>query len=84
MNKEQVIEKLQSITGLTAEKCTELNSILEDHFLIGKNNKEKIIADITAKLDVASDKAEELYESAMSVIGGGIKDKLKHPFGEQK
>lgn len=84
MNKEQIIKKLTDITGLAGEKCTTLNSIIEDHFLIGRHNKEKMVADIEARLDVAKAEAEKLYESAMRVIGEGLKDKLKHPFGEQK
>lgn len=80
MNKENFIKELEKITGLDNGKCTIINSILEDHFLLGKNNKEKIVTDIKIKLNVASEEAEKIYESAMSIIGTGIKDKLKHPF----
>lgn len=83
MNKEKFIEKLEEVTGLDNGKCTIINSILEDHFLIGKNNKEKIVTDIKTKLNVADEEAEKIYESAMSIIGSGIKDKLKHPFRNQ-
>lgn len=80
MNKEKVIKELEKVTGLDNGKCTIINSILEGHFLLGKNNKEKIVSDIQNKLNVTSEEAEKIYESAMSVIGSGIKDKLKHPF----
>lgn len=81
MNKEKVIEELEKVTGLDNDKCTIINSILEDHFIIGKSNKEKIVSDIIEKLSVTREKAETIYESAMSIIGNGIKNKLKHPFG---
>lgn len=80
MNKERVIKELESATGLSSDKCAIINSILEDHFIIGKNNKEKIINDIMSKLEVSNEEAENVYETAMSIIGNGIKEKLKHPF----
>lgn len=83
MNKEQVIEKLTSATGLSDDQCVIVNNILENHFLIGKNNQEKIITDIEAELGTTKEEAEKIYESAMGVIGGGIKDRLKRPFGAQ-
>lgn len=80
MNKEKFIRELENVTGLDNNKCTIINSILEDHFIIGKNNKEKIINDIMNQLQITNEKAQNLYESVMSIIGTGIKDKLKHPF----
>lgn len=83
MNKKEVIKKLGEVTNLSEEKCIIINDILEKHFIIGKNNKEKIISDISEKLETTREESENIYESAMSIIGSGIKDKLKHPFGEQ-
>lgn len=83
MNKKEVIKKLGEVTNLSEEKCVIINDILEEHFIIGKNNKEKIISDISEKLETTREESENIYELAMSIIGSGIKDKLKHPFGEQ-
>lgn len=83
MNKKEVIKKLGEVTNLSEEKCVIINDILEEHFIIGKNNKEKIMSDISEKLKTTREESENIYESAMSIIGSGIKDKLKHPFGEQ-
>lgn len=83
MNKEKFIKELEKVTCLDNNKCTIINNILEDHFLLGKNNKEKIISDIMTELQMTIEKAEEIYESAMSIVGNGIKDKLKHPFKSQ-
>ena len=80
MNKKEVIKKLGEVTNLSEEKCIIINDILEEHFIIGKNNKEKIISDISEKLETTREKSENIYELAMSIIGSGIKDKLKHPF----
>lgn len=80
MNKKEVIKKLGEVTNLSEEKCIIINDILEEHFIIGKNNKEKIISDISEKLKTTREESENIYESAMSIIGSGIKDKLKHPF----
>lgn len=83
MNKEKFIKKLEKVTGLDNNKCVIINSILEDHFLLGKNNKEKIVSDIIEKLNVTNSEAENIYESIMSIIGSEIKEKLKHPFKSQ-
>ena len=80
MNKKEVIKKLGEVTNLSVEKCIIINDILEEHFIIGKNNKEKIISDISEKLETTREESENIYELAMSIIGSGIKDKLKHPF----
>lgn len=80
MNKKEVIKKLGEVTNLSEEKCIIINDILEEHFIIGKNNKKKIISDISEKLETTREESENIYELAMSIIGSGIKDKLKHPF----
>lgn len=83
MNKEKFIKELEKVTGLDNGKCTIINSILENHFIIGKNNKEKMVSDVMEQLEITREEAEKIYESAMSILGGGIKDKLRHPFGKQ-
>lgn len=83
MNKEKFIKELEKNTKLDNDECIIINSILEDHFLIGKNNKEKIVTDIKNKLNIQTEEAENIYESAMNIIGTGIKNKLRHPFKNQ-
>lgn len=81
MNKKKFIKELENVTGLDNEKCIIINNILESNFIVGKKNKERVVSDIAEELDLITPEAEKIYESAMSVIGTGIKDKLKHPFG---
>lgn len=83
MNKEAVVKELEKVTGLSNEKCIIINNILENHFIIGKKNKEKIIKDIIEQLQITHEDSEKIYESAMSIIEIGLKDKLKHPFKDQ-
>ena len=80
MNKEKFIKELSKATNLSEEKCTLINSILEDYFIIGKKNKEKIINDLISKLDISEQKANEIYECAVSIITTGIKERITHPF----
>lgn len=80
MNKEKFINELEKVTGLSNIKCSTINDILENHFIIGKNNKEKIINDMMNQLSMTHEDAEKVYELSMSIIGTGIKNKLKHPF----
>ena len=83
MNKEKFIKELERVTRLDYDKCTMVNSILEDYFLIGKNNKEKIVYDLINKLNVTNEEAENIYDSAISIIGSEMKEKFKHPFKNQ-
>lgn len=80
MNKENFIKKLSEKTGLSEEKCTVINSVIEDTFLIGKKSKEKMIEGFKEKLNLKEEETEKIYEEAMSLITTSMKDKLKHPF----
>lgn len=84
MNKEEFIKELAKLTNLSEEKCTSINSILEDTFLIGKNNKEKLLSKFEEKLGMTKEEAENIYEKAMSILTNSLKDKLKHPFGSKE
>lgn len=80
MNKSEFIKELSKQTEYDEERCTLINSIIEDTFIIGKKNKEKMIEKFKVQLDIDENKANNLYKTAMSIIGVEIKDKLKHPF----
>ena len=83
MNKNEFIKELSKQSGYDEEKCTLINDIIENHFILGKNNKEKIIQDLQTKANLNEDDAENVYDIAMKIIVGGIKNKLKHPFKSQ-
>lgn len=83
MNKTEFIDKLKSKMNLTENESIIVNDILENHFLIGKNNKEKIIDDLINRLNINELKANEIYNTSMSIISNELKYKLKHPFKSQ-
>lgn len=80
MNKTDFIKELSNRTGYNEDRCLQINNIIEDTFLIGKKNKEKMINDFKNKLNIAEDEANKIYEIAMNIISSEIKNKLKHPF----
>lgn len=80
MNKKEVIGRLKEELNYSEEQCVIINNIVEDTFLIGKKNKEKMIERFVNELNVNKEEANRIYEVFMSIIGNGIKDKLKHPF----
>ena len=80
MNKTYFIKTLSEKTKLSEKDCLVINSIIEDHFIIGKKNKEKIIEDLVNKLNLDEKKADEVYTTAMDIISSSIKNKIKHPF----
>ena len=82
MNKTGFIEKLEKETGYSHGDCIKINSVLEDTFIIGKTNKEKIITKFTEVLEIDEKTAEDLYNKVMGIIGDQIKNKIKHPFAK--
>lgn len=80
MNKTEFIKELSNKTGYNKDMCLQINNIIEDTFLIGKKNKEKMINDFKNKLNINEEEANKIYETAMNIISSEIKNKLKHPF----
>ena len=79
MNKSKFIKRLQEETNYNEEKCISINNVLENHFIIGRKNKQKIIDDLIVK-SFTEDEAENIYDISMSIILLEIKNKIKHPF----
>ena len=76
MNKEEYIKVLMKKTNRSEDECIVLNEIIENHFIVGKNNKEKIISDIIEKLQLEYKEADQLYNICMENILKGIGMKL--------
>ena len=80
MNKKEFINKLIEVTKLDEEKCIKINEILENHMIIGQKGKEQIIEELKNKISLDDEKANNIYNTCMDIVGKGIKDKLIHPF----
>lgn len=80
MNKEEFINELSNQTKLDKDKCILINNILEDTFLIGKNNKEKKITRFMDELNLSREEANNIYNTASNIMAKALKEKLKHPF----
>ncbi len=80
MNKSKFIKELSKQTGYNEEKCILVNNIIENYFIFGKKNKERIIKDLQVKATLSEDDAENVYDISMKIITVEIKDKLRHPF----
>ena len=80
MNKTKFIEELSNKTGISKDICEEINKILESTFLIGKNNKDKILNTIKEKFNFDDEKVNKIYDTAMDILGSNLLDKLKNPF----
>ena len=83
MNKTGFIKQLSKQTGYDEEKCILINSIIENHFIIGRKNKEKIIKELQIKAKLNEDDSENIYDISMKIITAEIKNKIKHPFKSQ-
>ena len=80
MNKTGFKKELSEKLGCDEAKSTLINSVIEDHFILGKNNKEKLIVDLVEKVGVSQEEADKIYNVAMEIIAKGIKNKILHPF----
>lgn len=83
MNKKEFIKELSKQTGYDEEKCILINDIMENYFIFGRRNKDKIIQDLQSKASLSEDDSENVYDIAIKIITGEIKNKLKHPFKNQ-
>lgn len=83
MNKTEFIKELSKQTGYDEEKCTLINNVIENHFIFGKRNKDKIIQYLQVNSNLSEDNAENVYDIAIKIIADEIKNKLKHPFKNQ-
>ena len=84
MNKIGFIKSLQEKTNLSSDKCILVNDVLENHFLIGKKNKDRMKEDLKKQLKIGEQEAEELYIISMDILKDSLKEKLKHPFGSNQ
>lgn len=83
MNKTIFIKELSKQTGYDEEKCTLINNIIENYFIFGRKNKEKIVKDLQIKANLNEDDSENVYDISIKIITCEIKNKLKHPFKSQ-
>ncbi|HHU54703.1 MAG TPA: hypothetical protein GXZ63_02675 [Mollicutes bacterium] len=65
-------EKLKELTNRSDEEIVIIDETLNNHFVIGKNNKEKIIADFKEKLKITEEEADNLYNQCSEIIIKGI------------
>lgn len=72
MNKKDFINKLIEKTGRNETECVEINNIIENNFIIGKRNKEKMMNDFMQKLKMSESEADELYNICAELIVKGI------------
>lgn len=84
MNKTNFIEKLSKETKYDIEKCKLINEVIESHFIIGKNNKEKILNDFINKLNIDKEESESIYNKCIEILGNEFKKKIRHPFKSKK
>ncbi len=81
MDKNGFIEELMKKTGLSKSDGEKVNEVLEsNNILTGAAN---IIPQIASKLGIPEEKAKEIFEKAKEILGSGIMDKIKLPFGNQ-
>ena len=76
MNKTDFIAELCKKTGLSTEDGSKVNNNL-------LGNAAKIISQIAEKLNISEEQAQDILAKAKDIIGGGIMDKIKNPFGGQ-
>lgn len=67
-----ITAKLMEITGRNEEECMKIDKVLNSHFLIGHNQKDKIVNDFCSELGIGIDEADELYNQCMETIVKGI------------
>lgn len=83
MNKIGFIKELSKQTGYDEEKCILINDIIENYFIFGRKNKDKIMKYLQIKVGLNEDDSENVYDITMRILTEEMKNKLKHPFKNQ-
>ena len=83
MNKAGFIKELSKVNGYSIDDCIIINDVLENNFFISKKSKDKIVSELTSKLQINETEATSIYEKAKMIFNNEIKNKLKHPFKSQ-
>lgn len=68
----QITNELKQKTNRSDKECQLINEILNNHFIVGRNNKEKIINDFKDQLKIDSIEADKLYNICAEIIIKGI------------
>lgn len=78
-NKTWFIAELSQRTGYSKFECQKINHVLESHFLLGRQNKAKVLKDLAA-LGYDKQAADEIYNLSSKLLLEAIHYKLRHPF----
>lgn len=65
-------EKLKELTNKSDDEVTIIDEILNNHFIVGRNNKQKIVEDFKEKLNLTDQEADSLYNQCSEIIVKGI------------
>ena len=65
-------ERLKEVTNRSDAEIAIIDDVLNNHFVIGRHNKEKIIADFKALLNLNDEEADNLYNQCSEIIVKGI------------
>lgn len=82
MNRTELLKKVKEVTGLSDAKMKKIEKILDEHALVGHDNKEKFINAVKKELGMAQKDANELYNQIAGIVGGGAFDKIKGAFAD--
>ena len=80
MNKVAFIKELAKELKYPESKVKDINKVLEDNFLIGRKNKDKIVDTLINKLKINNEEANKIYNTAMNILSKEIKNKIINPF----
>ena len=80
MNKHGFVQEISKQTNRDIKDSIIIADCFDNHFIVGKKNKEKTILDIQDKLEVEYEEANKLYTIVSNIIATAIKNKLRHPF----
>lgn len=67
-NRENIINELLEKTEYKKEECEQIVQILNNHPIIGRKNKEKIMTDFINTLNISKLEADALYNICMECV----------------
>lgn len=80
MNNADFISELSKRANISEEDSVRIIEIIEENFLVGNKNKDKITELLITELNFDNQKADEIYDVLGDILAGGIKEKIKNLF----
>ena len=83
MNKMSFTKKISEELNVDLDYAKRIIKSFDEYPMVGRENKNKIIASLIEELNISEDEADNIYNVVSAIAAKAVKDKLLHPFKKE-